>query len=74
MLLPSFLQNSYKQYKDDTNRFATWLVNVAKKAGHEPARLPPASAGKKKRAGKFESLHYLTSKHRFGMEKSGLVF
>ena len=33
MLLPSFLKDSYKQYKDDTNRFATWLVNIAKKVG-----------------------------------------
>ena len=49
MLLPSFLQDSYKQYKDDTNRFATWLVNIAKKIGHQPAHLPSASTGKKKK-------------------------
>ncbi|KAH9905050.1 hypothetical protein F4778DRAFT_55562 [Xylariomycetidae sp. FL2044] len=32
-MLPSFVRDSYRQYKDDTDRFATWLVNIAKKCG-----------------------------------------
>jgi hypothetical protein len=35
-MLPGFLKDSYKQYKDDTDRFAAWLVNVARKCGYEP--------------------------------------
>jgi hypothetical protein len=40
-MLPDFLKDSYKQYKADTDRFATWLVNVAKKCGYEPEDLTP---------------------------------
>ncbi|KAK5266969.1 hypothetical protein LTR99_006073 [Exophiala xenobiotica] len=40
-MLPDFLKDSYKQYKTDTVRFATWLVNVAKKCGYEPEDLTP---------------------------------
>jgi hypothetical protein len=40
-MLPDFLKDSYKQYKDDTDRFATWLFNVAKKCGYEPENLTP---------------------------------
>ncbi|KAJ9504002.1 hypothetical protein H2202_000058 [Exophiala xenobiotica] len=40
-MLPDFLKDSYKQYKTDTDRFATWLVNVAKKCGYEPEDLTP---------------------------------
>ncbi|KPI39551.1 uncharacterized protein AB675_3261 [Cyphellophora attinorum] len=28
-MLPAFLKDSYKQYKNDTTRFTTWLVNAA---------------------------------------------
>ena len=40
-MLPDFLKDSYKQYKADTDRFATWLVNVAKKCAYEPDDLTP---------------------------------
>ncbi|CAJ2511208.1 Uu.00g068330.m01.CDS01 [Anthostomella pinea] len=35
-MLPGFLRDSYKQYKDDTDWFATWLVNVAKRSPQDP--------------------------------------
>ncbi|TLD04471.1 uncharacterized protein PgNI_12087 [Pyricularia grisea] len=52
-MFSNFLQNSYRQYKNDTNRFAIWLVNFAKKVGLEPACLSsiPAAKRKKKDAG-----------------------
>lgn len=40
-MLPDFLKDSYKQYKDDTDRFATWLFNAAKKCGYKPENLTP---------------------------------
>ena len=38
-MTPDFLKDSYKQYKDDTDRFATWLLIAAKKSGYELANL-----------------------------------
>jgi hypothetical protein len=35
-MLPDFLKPSYKRYKDDTDHFAFWLVNIAKKCGLQP--------------------------------------
>src|SRR5947209_16705379 len=31
---PSFFHTSYKQYKDDTNRVASWLATTAKRCGY----------------------------------------
>ncbi|RMZ78855.1 hypothetical protein DV738_g3704, partial [Chaetothyriales sp. CBS 135597] len=42
-MLPDFLKDSYKQYKDDTNRFAAWLVNMAKACGYNLDTLPTPS-------------------------------
>ncbi|RMD42306.1 hypothetical protein DV735_g2834, partial [Chaetothyriales sp. CBS 134920] len=39
-MLPDFLKDSYKQYKDDTDRFATWLVSMAEKCGYNLDTLP----------------------------------
>ena len=33
-MLPTFLQSSYKTYKEDTNVIATWLAHAAKKCGY----------------------------------------
>ena len=41
--LPSFLFNSHKRYKEDTNRVATWLVETAQKYGHPLKGQPPSS-------------------------------
>ncbi|KAJ5088391.1 hypothetical protein N7456_012007 [Penicillium angulare] len=35
-MLPEFLQGSYKRYKEDTNAFATWLLEAAVKCGYKP--------------------------------------
>ncbi|KZZ92551.1 hypothetical protein AAL_06177 [Moelleriella libera RCEF 2490] len=42
-MLPEFVKDSYKQYKADTDRFATWLVNAAKKCGRQPRDWPQAA-------------------------------
>lgn len=34
-MLPESLKGSYVQYKDDTDRFATWLLAAAEKCGHQ---------------------------------------
>lgn len=34
-MLPESLKSSYAQYKDDTDRFATWLLAAAEKCGHQ---------------------------------------
>jgi hypothetical protein len=47
-MLPGFLKDSYKQYKDDTDRLATWLLSAAKKCGYEVPDLPPDPASAKK--------------------------
>lgn len=41
-MLPDFLRPSYRRYKDDTDRFAFWLVNTARRCGHQasPAKSP----------------------------------
>ncbi|KAF3030452.1 hypothetical protein E8E15_004294 [Penicillium rubens] len=38
-MLPKFLQSSYTRYKDDTNSFATWLLQAAGKCGYQPPGL-----------------------------------
>lgn len=38
-MLPDSLKSSYAQYKDDTERFATWLLHAAEKCGHQSSRL-----------------------------------
>ncbi|KAJ6180858.1 hypothetical protein N7519_011319 [Penicillium mononematosum] len=38
-MLPKSLQSSYTRYKDDTNSFATWLLNAADKCGYQPPGL-----------------------------------
>jgi hypothetical protein len=35
-MLPKSLQSSYSRYKDDTNSFATWLLEAAGKCGFQP--------------------------------------
>lgn len=49
-MLPEFLQSSYARYKDDTNSFATWLLEAAKKCGYQPddpvSTAPPKKKGK----------------------------
>ncbi|KAL4779928.1 hypothetical protein BJX76DRAFT_339386 [Aspergillus varians] len=49
-MLPKFLQSSYARYKEDTNTFATWLLESANKCGYQPpglsAAVPPAKKGK----------------------------
>ena len=44
-MLPSFLKSSYERYKSDTNSFATWLLDAARKCGHQP-QLPTLGAVK----------------------------
>ncbi|KAJ5777259.1 hypothetical protein N7520_000505 [Penicillium odoratum] len=43
-MLPNFLQSSYRRYKDDTNSFATWLLEAAGKCGYRPTTLPSTAA------------------------------
>jgi hypothetical protein len=38
-MLPKSLQSSYIRYKNDTNSFATWLLEAASKCGHQPSGL-----------------------------------
>jgi hypothetical protein len=51
-MLPEFLQSSYARYKEDTNTFATWLLETANQCGYQPptfsATLPAAKKGKSK--------------------------
>lgn len=42
-MLPEFVRDSYKQYKSDTDRFATWLVNVASKCSPTVVSLDPVN-------------------------------
>ncbi|TGO48355.1 hypothetical protein BOTNAR_0479g00010 [Botryotinia narcissicola] len=35
-MLPSYLAGSYRRYKEDTNVFATWLLNAAETCGYNP--------------------------------------
>lgn len=35
-MLPSNLAGSYRRYKEDTNVFATWLLNTAETCGYNP--------------------------------------
>lgn len=41
-MLPKFLQSSYARYKEDTNAFATWLLETANKCGYPPPALSAA--------------------------------
>ena len=36
-MLPDFLFSTYKQYKTDTDKIATWLAETAKKCGYKSA-------------------------------------
>ncbi|POS76958.1 hypothetical protein DHEL01_v204658 [Diaporthe helianthi] len=38
-MLPESLKSSYAQYKDDTDRFATWLLHAAEKCGYQASGL-----------------------------------
>ncbi|GAB1213302.1 hypothetical protein ATERTT37_002451 [Aspergillus terreus] len=55
-MLPKFLQSSYTRYKNDTNSFATWLLEAANKCGYQPEDLtlttPPTTSGKGKNESK----------------------
>ncbi|KAJ5538207.1 hypothetical protein N7494_007686 [Penicillium frequentans] len=55
MVLPKYLQSSYTRYKDDTNSFATWLLEAATKCGHRPDGLVSVSPSLKKNKGKGRS-------------------
>lgn len=44
--MPEFLKGSYARYKDDTDRFATWLLKAAEKCGHR-SELPVADGSAK---------------------------
>jgi hypothetical protein len=46
VMYPSFFFTSYKRYKDDTNRIASWLAITAKKCGY-PSDLLKNEAAKK---------------------------
>lgn len=78
-MLPDFVKDSYKQYKDDTDRFATWLVNTAKKCGYEP-ELPAAGPAGKANAGRKSSsrfplyLNISLMQHLFSYEVYILMF
>jgi hypothetical protein len=44
-MLPEFLFSTYKQYKTDTDKITTWLVETAKKCGYKSAFLDPNASG-----------------------------
>lgn len=46
-MLPKYLQSSYSRYKDDTNSFATWLLEAATKCGYRPDVLAPIQSSLK---------------------------
>lgn len=54
-MLPKYLQSSYTRYKDDTNSFATWLLEAATKCGHRPDGLVSIPPSLKKGKGKGRS-------------------
>lgn len=54
-MLPRYLQSSYTRYKDDTNSFATWLLEAATKCGHRPDGLVSSPPSLKKGKGKGRS-------------------
>lgn len=39
IMLPESLKSCYTQYKEDTDKFATWLLHAAEKCGYEPTGL-----------------------------------
>lgn len=55
IMLPKYLQSSYTRYKDDTNSFATWLLEAATKCGHRPDGLASIPPSLKKGKGKGRS-------------------
>jgi hypothetical protein len=44
-MLPEFLFSTYKQYKTDTNKITTWLVETAKGCGYKSPSLDPDASG-----------------------------
>lgn len=70
-MLPESLKSSYAQYKDDTDRFATWLLAAAEKCGYQsnlglagdPANSVNSSA-KAKRNAKAKSAPILPLKYK----------
>ena len=53
-MLPKFLQSSYSRYKNDTDSFATWLLEAASKCGYEPDSLTSAVHSTDKKGKKGE--------------------
>ncbi|KAJ5548918.1 hypothetical protein N7513_006152 [Penicillium frequentans] len=49
------IDNAYTRYKDDTNSFATWLLEAATKCGHRPDGLVSVPPPLKKNKGKGRS-------------------
>jgi hypothetical protein len=68
-MLPKFLQSSYTRYKDDTNSFATWLLQAAIKSGYKPHGLTSTAStlnrgqrkGKKTAANDSDPVQYTTT-------------
>ncbi|CAG8907789.1 unnamed protein product [Penicillium egyptiacum] len=68
-MLPKFLQSSYTRYKDDTNSFATWLLQAAGKCGYQPPSLTSTastlnkgkSKSKNKAANHSDPVQYTTT-------------
>ncbi|KAL5363557.1 hypothetical protein BJX96DRAFT_187077 [Aspergillus floccosus] len=54
-MLPTYLQSSYARYKNDTNSFATWLLEAANKCGYQPKDLILTTSPTKKTKCKNES-------------------
>jgi hypothetical protein len=44
IMLPAFLDSTYKRYKRDTSIFITWLYENAQKCGYKPTNPPQAKA------------------------------
>ena len=64
--LPSFVFDSYKRYKEDTNRVATWLVETAQKYGHPLKGQPPTSRPSGRLKGKERKKTREAEKSRHG--------
>ncbi|KAJ6008281.1 hypothetical protein N7540_012257 [Penicillium herquei] len=70
-MLPESLRSSYTRYKDDTNTFATWLLEAASKCGYQPDDLTSTTPlnsetsknkNKKKQANTYSgSVQYITT-------------
>ena len=70
-MLPKFLQSSYARYKNDTNSFATWLLDAASKCGYRPDGLTSTASPVNK--GKSESKSKSKSKTKAASTSSGPV-